>query len=264
MTPQYGEAVAELIEGVGLVDLWGRMGWADVKRRYRRTIFGPFWSSVSLAIFVLAMGTTFAALWNLDPKEYLPFLTSGMMTWLLLSAFITEGCQVFVAAEGLIKQLRINYTMLLCTMIWRNLIAFAHNFVVYVPIYIYGGLPLSANVLWAVPGVVFLCINGMWIALVLGILCTRYRDIQQVVGALLQISIFVTPIFWSPAQLSGRLTVLVDYNMLYHYVEIVRDPLLGQPPSIRSWMMVGFATVAGWGLALFLYGRFRRRIAYWL
>jgi ABC-type polysaccharide/polyol phosphate export permease len=264
MTPQYGEAVADLIEGVGLVDLWGRMGWADVRRRYRRTVFGPFWSSFSLAIFVGTMGFVWATLWKIDPKQYLPYLASGMLTWLLLTSFITEGCQVFVAAESLIKQLRINYTMLLCAMVWRNLITFAHNMVVYIPVYIYAGLPMTPNVLMVVPGLIFLCLNGIWMALVLGILCTRFRDVQQVVNTLLQVLIFVTPIFWSPAQLTGIKTVLVDYNMLYHYVEIVRDPLLGQAPSARSWLMVILATVIGWALAIFLFGRFRRRIAYWV
>jgi homopolymeric O-antigen transport system permease protein len=264
MTPQYGEAVADLFEGIGLVGLWGRMGWAEIKRRYRRTVFGPFWSTLSLAIFVGSMGFVWATLFKIDPKQYLPYLASGMLTWVLFTAFITEGCMVFIAAENLIKQQRINYTMLLCAMVWRNLITFAHNIVVYVPVYIYGGLPLTANVLMAIPGLVFLCLNGMWIALVLGILCARYRDMQQVVATLLQVSIFVTPIFWSPAQLTGRSMVFVNYNLLYHYVEIVRDPLLGQRPSAWSWFMVAIATVVGWSLAIFLFSRFRRRIPYWL
>src|SRR6266849_6037649 len=55
MNPHYGEAVADLIEGVGLVDLWGRMGWADIRRRYRRTMLGPLWSSFSALSHVSLM-----------------------------------------------------------------------------------------------------------------------------------------------------------------------------------------------------------------
>jgi ABC-type polysaccharide/polyol phosphate export permease len=264
MTPYYGEAIADFAEGLRLVDLWGRMGWAETKRRYRRTVIGPFWSSLSLAIFVGTMGIVWSTIFKINPKEYLPYLTSGMLVWLLLSSFITEGCAVFVAAESLIKQLRIDYSILLFALVWRNLIAFGHNLVVYVPVALYCGVPFNANLLMIIPGLVFLCLNGIWIALVLGMLCARLRDVQQVVGSLLQIAIFVTPIFWSPAQLGRARIALVDANLLYHYVEIVRDPLLGQPPAAESWLVVGLATVAGWGLALFLFGRFRRRIAYWL
>jgi ABC-type polysaccharide/polyol phosphate export permease len=109
-----------------------------------------------------------------------------------------------------------------------------------------------------------MCLNGIWIALVLGLACVRFRDIQQLVSTILQVALFVTPIFWSPQQLSGELATFEQYNILYHYVAIVRDPLLGQAPTLGSWLMVLLATVLGWGVMLFLYGRFRRRIPYWL
>jgi homopolymeric O-antigen transport system permease protein len=264
MIPNYVEAISDILRGIMSFDMWGRMGWQDTKRRYRRTVIGPFWASLSLAIFAVSLGLVWANLWKLDPKEYLPYLTSGMMVWLLFAAFVTEGCTIFVASEGLIKQLPVPYSMLICAMLWRNLLAFAHNFAVYVPICIYARVPPTGYMLLFVPGIVALCVNGIWIAIVLGLLCARYRDIQQVVVSLLQVSMFVTPILWSPAQLTGRTVVLVDANLLYHYIEIVRDPLLGKPPSAWSWFMVLIATVVGWGVALFLFSRFRRRIPYWL
>jgi ABC-2 type transport system permease protein len=70
----------------------------------------------------------------------------------------------------------------------------------------------------------------------------------------------VTPIFWSPQQLNGPLAAFEQYNILYHYVAIVRDPLLGQAPTLGNWLMVMLATVLGWGVMLLLYGRIRRRI----
>jgi ABC-type polysaccharide/polyol phosphate export permease len=264
MTADYAEAITDILRGIASTDMWGRMGWQDVKRRYRRTVIGPFWASLSLAVFALSIGLVWANLWNMDPREYLPYLTSGMMVWVLFSAFVTEGCMVFISSESLIKQLPVPYSMLICAMVWRNLIAFAHNFAVYVPICIYAGLRPTGYMLLAVPGLIALCINGIWIAIVLGLLCARYRDVQQVVISLLQVSMFITPIFWSPAQLSGRATFLVDGNMLFHYIEIVRSPLLGKPPSDGSWSMVLIATVFGWGLALYLFSRFRRRVPYWL
>jgi ABC-type polysaccharide/polyol phosphate export permease len=160
--------------------------------------------------------------------------------------------------------LRISYMMLVCSLIWRNLIAFIHNLVIYIPICIYGQVPVNIYTLAVIPGLFFLCLNGAWIVIVLGLLCARFRDTQQVVLSLLQISMFVTPILWSPKLLKGRAVVLVDYNMIYHYIVIVRDPLLGQPPSAWSWFMVIVATIVGWAFTLYLYSRFQRRIAYWL
>ena len=264
MTPYYREAIADVIAGLSSYRMWGRMGWAETRRRYRRTVFGPFWSSISLAIFVVAMGVVWSTVWHLDPKTYLPFLNSGMLAWVLLTSFTNEGCTVFTTADSLIKQLPVNFTMLICSLIWRNLLVFFHNLLVYIPVYLYAGLPLSANSFLVIPGLLLLCINGIWISMVLGLICVRYRDVQQVVGSIIQVSVFITPIFWSPEQLKGRASFVVDYNLLYHYIAIVREPLLGHAPSLWTWSYVLLATVFGWTLAIFLLARFRRRIAYWL
>ena len=77
----------------------GRLGWLDVKRRYRRTTIGPFWTSITLAIYVLTVGTVGAAIWHQNVYDYLPFLVSGMIVWTLVSSIITELCSLFIAGR---------------------------------------------------------------------------------------------------------------------------------------------------------------------
>lgn len=264
MTPEYGVAIADIRTGLMNWDMWGRLGWREVKRRYRRTVVGPFWTTLSLGIFVVALGVVWSRLWGQDPKTYLPYLTSGMLTWVMFSTLCTEGSSSFFAADSLIKQLRVSYTLLSVSIVWRNLIVFFHNLAIYACICLYAGVPIAWPVLLIVPGLLALCINGVWIVLLLGMICSRFRDIQQLVTSILQVSMFITPIFWSPDQLTGRARILVDYNPLYHYVDVVRSPLLGKAPSAWTWFLVALMTAAGWGVTLYLFSRFRRRIPYWL
>jgi ABC-type polysaccharide/polyol phosphate export permease len=264
MTPEYGVAIADIVNGTRNWDMWGRLGWREVKRRYRRTVVGPFWTTLSLAIFVAVLGIVWSRLWNQDPKVYLPYLTSGMLTWVMFSSFCTEGSATFFAAEGLIKQLRVSYTLLAISVVWRNLIVFVHNLAIYVLICFYAGVPASWALLLIVPGLAVICLNGVWIVLFLGMACARFRDLQQLVTSILQVSMFITPIFWAPDQLKGRAAVLVDYNPLFHIVDIVRAPLLGKAPATWTWVVVAAMTVVGWGGTLYFFSRFRRRIPYWL
>jgi ABC-type polysaccharide/polyol phosphate export permease len=257
-------ALIDIITGIRARDIWGRLGWRETKRRYRRTVFGPFWSTLSLAIFVVALGLVWSNLWQQDPKVYLPFLTSGMLCWVLFSTICTEGCGAIASQEGLLKQLRISYTLLACAMIWRNVIVFFHNFAVYVVICTYAGVALSFTMLLTIPGLLLLCLNGLWIALLLGTICARYRDIQPLVNNLLQVSMFLTPIFWSADQLKGRASILAEYNPLYHLIAIVRDPLLGNPPQLLHWAIVAIITLLGWTGTIILFSKLRHRIVYWL
>src|SRR5437762_11454589 len=92
---------ADLIDGLKRYDLWGRLGWLEVKRRYRRTVIGPFWSSISLAIYVIAVGILGSGLWNQSVNEYLPFLVSGMLAWMFVSTIVTESCGLFINGSDL-------------------------------------------------------------------------------------------------------------------------------------------------------------------
>lgn len=264
MVPQYDVAMKDIIEGFLNWRMWGRLGWQETKRRYRRTVFGPFWTTLSLGIFAFTLGILWADLWKQDPKTYLPFLTAGLLGWMLVSSIVTEGCTAFTAAEGLIKQLRFSYTILTCSVVWRNVIVFMHNLVIFVGVMMYANVPVTWSTLLLVPGVILVCINGVWIATLLGIFCSRFRDIQQVITSILQISMFVTPIFWTPEQLGADFKKWVDVNLLFHYVDIIRSPLLGRPPALLSWEAVLASTVIGWGMTIFLYSRFRRRMPYWI
>jgi ABC-type polysaccharide/polyol phosphate export permease len=94
--------------------------------------------------------------------------------------------------------------------------------------------------------------------------CARFRDLQPLIGSVLQVSIFVTPIFFSPDQLGKNRAIFVTLNPLFHLTDIVRAPLLGLYPAGESWAFAIGLLVCGWSLALYLFARFRRRLAFWL
>jgi len=261
---RYDIALIDMLAGIQAINIWSRLGWRDTKRRYRRTVFGPFWTTASLGIFVLTLGLIWANLWGQHPKTYLPYLTAGMVCWNLFSAICTEGSVCLISQERLIKQLRISYTLLACATVWRNVIVFFHNIVIYVLVCIYSGTSITWATLLFIPGFVLFCANAIWIVGVLGAACTRYRDIQQLVGSLLQISMFLTPILWTPEQLQGRMALLADLNPLYHLIAIVRDPLLGRTPAPMQWVVVLAITVVGWTLLIRIMTKLRHRIVYWL
>jgi len=152
---RYRIAIIDVLSGMRAVEIWGRLGWRETRRRYRRTAFGPFWTTASLAIFVTTLGLVWSNLWDKDPKTYLPYLTSGMLCWVLFSAVCIESCNAFYFAyEKLIKQLRISYTLLGCATVWRNVIVFGHNMLIYVVVAIVLGVWPGATGLLALPGFV--------------------------------------------------------------------------------------------------------------
>jgi ABC-type polysaccharide/polyol phosphate export permease len=253
----------DFTEGILNYKLWGRLGLQEVRRRYRRTVLGPFWASLSMAIFISALGFLYAKLWGQDPAEYLPFLTTGFLAWIPMAAVIGESATVIVAAGGLCSQMRLPYTFFTVTMVWRNVIAMMHHTVVYIGVILIFPVELTESILLVPIGVLFLAVNGIWIGLMLGSLCLRFRDVQPLVTNFLQILLFVTPIFWPPTLLGERGFAFINANPFYHFVSTIRDPLIGNTPSMFSYYYLIGVTILGWLLTFIVFPRIRPKLAYW-
>ena len=194
----------------------------------------------------------------------MPYFCSGMIAWSYIETIISEGCVVFIGNEGLIKQLKFSYMMLVCAVVWRNVLVFVHNLIILCLIALTGSVPVNANTLLIFPALALTFVTGTWVVLMMGLVCARFRDMTQVVASLLQLSMLVTPIFWKPDQLDAAAHHLVDFNILHHYVDLLRAPLMGRAPSALTWILVTLCSVAGWIASLALFLRFRRRLVYWL
>lgn len=258
-------AIQDISSALSRHSLIGTLGWQDVRQRYRRSSLGPFWLTISMGVMIGTIGIVFGQIFKSPMDEFLPFLAVGLILWGFISTVITEGCSGFIAAEAVIKQLPIPLSVHIFRVIWRNLIILAHNVVIFPLVLLAVQKAPTWDAVVAIPGLILLILNLSWISIFLGVLCTRYRDIPQIITSLLQVVFYLTPIMWLPSLLPSRAgTLMLDLNPFYHFLQIVRAPLLGQEPSLESWAVTIGIAIVGWTLTVMLFGRYRRRIAYWL
>jgi lipopolysaccharide transport system permease protein len=258
-------ALSDIAGAIKRYPLVGMLGWQDVRQRYRRSALGPFWITLSMGVMIGTIGLVFGQIFSSPITDFLPFLTIGMVLWSFLASVVTEGSTGFIAAEGVIKQLPIPLFVHIMRLVWRNLLILAHNVIIFPIVMLIVGKSIGWVALLSIPGLVLMVINLTWVALILAILCARYRDIPQIVASVLQVLFYLTPIMWLPKLLPARASVyLLDSNPVYHLLEVVRAPLLGQLPTTANWLASLLLALAGWIFAILVYGRYKRRIAYWL
>jgi ABC-2 type transport system permease protein/lipopolysaccharide transport system permease protein len=257
------KALHDIQSGWARRELWSTLGMHDVRQRYRRSTLGPFWITISLAVMVFALGLLYGQIFGQDLREYLPFIAVGFVIWNLISTLILKGCETFISAEGMIRQLNAPLSIYAYRQVWSAIISFAHNIWIFFAVGLWYGLEPSLSMLWAVPALLVILFNGFWVSILLGLLSARFRDIPLIVASIVQVVFFITPVIWRPEMLPGRALLLV-LNPLYHMVEIIRAPLLGSTPSIENWLAVILISVLGSALTLVFYSAYRWRIAYWI
>ncbi len=209
------------------------------------------------------MGLVFSTLFQQDVGKTLPYISTGIIFWGLLTGCINEGATVFISAEAFIRNVPTPLSVHFYRMMARNVIIWVFNMAIYLVVVVYFELTPRWDALLFIPGFILFLINAAWISLAVGVLSTRYRDIPQIVANLIQVVFFLTPIFWSPLTLPNR-PAFVVLNPFYHLIEIVRAPLLNEAVSPMSWGLCVAMAVAGLGFTALLYRRAHARIPYWV
>ena len=266
----FRRAVADLRQGLGQRELWLSLGWQDIKQRYRRSTLGPLWITIATGVMAVALGLLYSILFQIPLAEFLPHVTVGLIMWGFISGCIKEGAEVFIANEGLIKQLPSALSVHVYRLVWRQFLFLCHNLVIWVVLMVVFPRPLGWELLLSVLGLAVLMVNGVWVSMLFGILATRFRDIAPLLDSMVQLLFYMTPIVWTTqtlyeqgGQIADRARI-AEINPLYHYLEIVRAPMLGQSVDAYHWWIVLACTAVGLLLAFVALRRFRSRVPYWV
>lgn len=265
MLNEISVALADLKRSRKKIYLALMLGWQDIKQRYRRSKLGPFWLTISMGVMIGMIGIVFGQVLNTPMKEYLPFLATGIILWTCFSTSVMEGSTSFIDAQGMIRQLDLPLSLYPIRVLWRNIVICGHNIIILPFVFLIVGRGINWDIFWLIPGFIVFAWNMFWASLLLGTVCTRFRDMPQIVSSLLQVFFYVTPIIWMPGALNARsANLLVDPNPVYHLVQLVRAPILGASPSILNWVVSILMAVIGSFVTLWFFGKYKKRIAYWL
>ncbi len=243
--------------------LWTLLGWLEIRQRYARSRVGPFWLTISMGVMIGSLGVVYGTLFGQSMRDYLPFLASSLVLWGLFSQTVQEGSLAYISSASYIRQMATPKLIYILQVVWRNLIVMCHNFVIIVLLLAICGVKSWATLPLFIPGLLLYVLNAMWIAMFAALLSARFRDLPQIISALMQVAFYVTPIIFRPTALN-RFSFIVEWNPLAYLIEIVRGPLIGQPPSALAWGVTIAMAVIGWPLALLMTGRYLKRIPYWI
>ena len=262
-------AFLDIVGGLKKCHFWSYMAWQEILIRYRRSVLGPFWITVSTAIYVVAISTVFSALFHQDIRHYLLYMALGIMIWNYINQTIVETSDSFISCSGFIKQIPIEKTVFIYQAITRNIYFFLHNVVVLIICLLFLDSTLNLyTVSKAILGFCILTFNLFFVALTLSCLCTRFMDLRQIVLSILQIGMLVTPIMWIPTESMRTKVFILEWNPIYHFVDFIRMSLLPSdfPPAVihPSLKYIIVFTLINMMVGFIVFAKTKKNISYWV
>src|SRR5436309_2984670 len=155
-------AIQDLYDGLRHSELWLTLGWHDIRQRYRRSVAGPFWITISMAMMIAGIGYLSTGVLNQRIDDYLPYLAAGIIVFGLISSLVNDGCNVFIEASRAILQIKAPFSIYVYQLVWRNLLIFFHNICIYAIVAIMFEVRPGFALFLAPLGIVSIAVNGFF------------------------------------------------------------------------------------------------------
>ena len=240
----------------------------ELKARYRGSVLGFFWSFVNPLLLLLVYTFVFSVILpgfrGNDLEPYALFLFCGLLPWTWFSSALLESSNVLIANGNLIKKVLFPAEILPLVSVLSNMVHFLLALpvlAVFLAFYaVVGELPgpLRLTELVWVPVVIavqFMLTLGL--GLMLSALTVHFRDIKDLLGNLLTLWFFATPIIYPMSMVPPGGRLLMNLNPFAH-IAISYQEILFYDGPFGHWKWLLALAVASVVLAAFGYALFDR------
>lgn len=231
--------------------------------RYRRTVLGFVWTLVNPLLMLSVTALVFSTIFKLDLATYSTYLFAGMVPWTFFSTSTTQACGSLISNEGLIKKIylpKIIFPLSVCVgNLFDSLLSFVALFIL---IAVFGST-ISWALLFIPIAFILIFLFTLGFSLALSTLTVYFRDVQYVVGILLQAVFFLTPIIYKRDGLSGWAADLVALNPLLHFIDLFRLPLYqGVLPHASTILAAVSMSLLSLGVGALVFVKHEKKIVF--
>jgi lipopolysaccharide transport system permease protein len=261
-TAEISFAINDILSGFANSRAWTSLAWDDLAARYRRTVLGPFWITISHALIIGGLAFWSSNVLKQDMASQLVYIAAGLTVWNIIASALSDASNLFIRASGLMTSYDLPTSIHVYRFTVGQFMAFWHNVIVYVVAIMITKSSTGIVLLLAIPGMMLVLISILGWAFALGCIGARFRDVGPLVSSLVGALLIFTPIFWRRTDISSAKWI-ADFNPFFHLLETVRQPMLGNAPETIHWIVSsGFAAISIiFGAITFIF--MRRKLNHW-
>lgn len=257
----------EVMESFRHPEFWALSSWLDIIVRARKSRFGILWLLAPSVVYVFGLGTFFRGMQSdANPGDFFVHVALGAMIFRTLMSSVIGSANVFHGSVSFIMDGHMRLTDYLLQSLAKSFFDMCMYLpVVAITLIFFGDISLP-GLLVSLPVMVLVYINALWIAAIFALVGARFPDFGQLLNTVSIFLFLLTPIIWYPGMMpAGSIRAqLMRLNPFYHFVEIFRAPIMGQPVEVTSIWYVGVMTVAGLAVATLVYRRYARYVPLWI
>ena len=240
------------------------MGILSIRGRYARSRLGQLWMTLSMFLLIFSTGIVWSLIWHQPIEQYLPYIAAGHVFYLFISATISDSTGILIADSRLYINESMPRAVSIFIHIYKNIIILLHNLPIVIGVVLWSSMSHFQLTMSIIPSFVLTMIFLYCSSYIVAIICTRFRDLIQLVTSLMQIAFLVTPVMWNINMLPKQVHFYVLLNPFASCLELLRNPFIGLPVDSLAYPILLGWTIFTAIFAFILHSWMEKEIIFWI
>ncbi|MEA5668251.1 ABC transporter permease [Stenotrophomonas sp. MH1] len=258
--------IGDYIDSFRNPGFWIYSTWLELATKYRRSRLGLFWALCPALIYMFGIGGFFGYLQGHSAAGFIPHLGIGYVLFRLITISLSESTTAFQGHASFILDGRVRLTDYILRVVAKAMFYFVMALPAIAVALVISPTFHPAGLLMSLPAFILVVLNIGWMGAIVAVLGARLQDVHELIGSILMFSFLFTPIIWyaDQAPINTVRGMIARANPLYHMIESVRAPMLGEPIEQLTYVYLAVLLLGGWLVASFIYRRYARYVPVWV
>lgn len=224
----------------------------DVGGKYKNSFLGVIWSFISPLLQIAVYALVFQVILKSDIENYTVYLCCGLIPWQYFSSVVLRGAASIIDNGSIIKKVYFPREILPISVVTSEGVNFLISTVIILGFVIFGGIGLSINILWYFVILAIQYIVSIGVAFIVSSLSVYFRDLLHLLGIIMQLLFYATPIVYASNAVPAELQWLIKINPMAYLIEGYRNIFYNKMPPDTHSLLIALAM----GIALCIVGYF--------
>jgi ABC-type polysaccharide/polyol phosphate export permease len=229
---------------------------ANLRARYRRSVFGFLWSLLNPLFTMVIMGIVFSTIFNNRLENYSVYLFSGLLPWALILNSVMNGAMTLVLAERYLKKVYVPKLIFPLVTVGVEVVNFLLSLVSLFAVALFLGARISLALLTLPLALILTALFILGLVLIISIITVYFRDMSHIVQITFTGLFYLTPIVYPVELIAGNrpLFMFIKLNPFVYFIQLFHEIIYrANIPQASLWLICLVLTLASLFAGLFLY-----------
>jgi ABC-2 type transport system permease protein len=233
--------------------------------RYKRSTIGLLWTMLQPLLAMLVLHMVFSSIFRFELDNYPVYVLAGLLFWNFFSQSIVSSMNSLRGNAGLLKKLPVPHAIFPIATVVAGVVNLVLALVPLFAILIVTGHPLTPALFFLPVSIAIATLFTLGAGLLLSPLAVFFYDVVEVVGVVMALALYLTPVMYPMTILPERFRWLVRFNPVRSILEIFRDPIYyGKIPPLSHLSVATAVALAVFVLGYYSFRRSAPRIPFYV